>query len=163
MDHVVLDHVHLSYGNVPAISDVKLQIPKGSFFTLLGPSGCGKTSTLRVIGGFITPDKGDVYIDGEHVTDLPPEKRGTGMVFQNYALFPHMRVNENIGFGLKMRGCKRAEIDERVQKISTMMRLEGLVQRYPREISGGQQQRVALARALVIEPRTSSGRTPEQS
>lgn len=141
-----------SYGAVPVLDDVSLQVKAGDFVTVLGPSGCGKTTTLRVIGGFITPDVGEVKIRGREVTDLPPYRRNIGVVFQNYALWPHMTVFDNLAFGLRIRKMGREEIAAQVDKSLGMVRLEGLKDRYPRELSGGQQQRVAMARALAIDP-----------
>jgi spermidine/putrescine ABC transporter ATP-binding subunit len=140
------------FRDVTAVDDIDLSIADGEFLTLLGPSGCGKTTTLRMIAGFETPTEGVVRIDGETVTKTPPYNRDTGMVFQQYALFPHMTVADNISFGLEMDGVDDDEITERVRDALEMVRLGGLGDRYPEELSGGQQQRVALARALVIEP-----------
>ena len=140
------------FRDVTAVDDVDLQIRKGELLTLLGPSGCGKTTTLRMIAGFETPSEGAVRIDDTTVTDTPAYNRDTGMVFQHYALFPHMTVADNIGFGLEMDSVADPEIEQRVGDALSMVRLEGLGDRYPEELSGGQQQRVALARALVIEP-----------
>ena len=139
-------------GRVVAVDDVSLEVGEGEFFSLLGPSGCGKTTTLRLIAGFEVPDAGRLWIRGRDVTDVPPERRGTGMVFQNYALFPHRTVFENVAFGLRMRRVPRAEIARRVEAALRLVALEGLGERRPTQLSGGQQQRVALARALVIEP-----------
>ena len=140
------------FRDVTAVDDIDLSIRDGELLTLLGPSGCGKTTTLRMIAGFETPTEGSVAIAGRTVTDTPPYNRDTGMVFQQYALFPHMTVADNIAFGLEMDGVPDDEITERVRDGLSMVRLEGLGDRYPKELSGGQQQRVALARALVIEP-----------
>lgn len=141
-----------SYGVVPVLDDVSLQVKAGDFVTVLGPSGCGKTSTLRVIGGFVTPDVGEVKIRGREVTGLPPYRRNIGVVFQNYALWPHMTVFDNLAFGLRIRKMGKEDIATQVDKALGMVRLEGLKHRYPRELSGGQQQRVAMARALAIDP-----------
>jgi len=140
------------FRDVTAVNDIDLSIADGEFLTLLGPSGCGKTTTLRMIAGFETPSEGVVRIDGDTVTKTPPYNRDTGMVFQQYALFPHMTVADNIAFGLEMDGVGDEETTERVRDALEMVRLGGLGDRYPEELSGGQQQRVALARALVIEP-----------
>jgi spermidine/putrescine ABC transporter ATP-binding subunit len=140
------------YGGVGAVEELTLEIAAGEFLTLLGPSGSGKTTTLMMIAGFTEPDGGDIRIGERSVARVPPERREIGMVFQNYALFPHMTVAENIGFPLKMRGRPRAEIAERVQAALQMVQLADYERRVPRELSGGQQQRVALARAIVFEP-----------
>jgi len=140
------------FRDVIAVEDVDLSVRDGELLTLLGPSGCGKTTTLRMIAGFETPTEGTVAIDGAPVTDTPAYNRDTGMVFQQYALFPHMTVADNIAFGLEMQGVDDAEIDRRVTEALEMVQLGGLGDRHPQELSGGQQQRVALARALVIEP-----------
>lgn len=132
---------------------VSARVERGEFFTFLGPSGCGKTTTLRIIAGLELPDSGRVIIDGEDVTYLPPYKRDTAMVFQNYALWPHMTVFENIAYGLKVRKLPKEEIRRRVKEVLELVRLEGLESRYPTQLSGGQQQRVALARALVVQPK----------
>ena len=139
-------------GHVVAVDDVSLAIREGEFFSLLGPSGCGKTTTLRLIAGFEAPDAGRLLIRGTDVTRVPPERRDTGMVFQNYALFPHRTVFENVAFGLRMRGVGRGEIARRVEAALQLVELQGLGGRRPAQLSGGQQQRVALARAIVIEP-----------
>lgn len=149
---IELSHCRKAYRDFIALDDVSLQIERGEFVTVLGPSGCGKTTTLRVIGGFITPDEGKVIIRGKDVTKLPPYRRNIGVVFQNYALWPHMTVEEILGFGLKIRKVPAEEIARRVDRALEMVRLTGLKARYPRELSGGQQQRVAMARALAIDP-----------
>ena len=141
------------FGKTVALKGVSLGIEKGELFTILGPSGCGKTTLLRIIAGFETPDEGRIYFEGEDVTDMPPDKRGTVMVFQNWALWPHMTVYENIAFGLKLRKLPRDEIDKRVKWVLELLGLEGLESRFPGQLSGGQQQRVALARALAVQPR----------
>ena len=138
--------------------DFQLDIPHleakhGEFLTLLGPSGCGKTTTLRIIAGFEKPDSGEVYFGDQLINDVPPYERNIGIVFQDYALFPHMNVFENIAFGLRMRRIPRAEMERKVKHALEIVGLEGFEKRYPEQLSGGQQQRVALARALVIEPR----------
>ncbi len=140
------------YGRTEAVRNITLRIRKGEFFSLLGPSGCGKTTTLKVIGGFVEPTEGDVFIDGRRQTHLPPYKRDVNTVFQNYALFPHMSVTENVAFGLKMKGVATDEIAKRVEDTLTLVALHELHDRRPAQLSGGQQQRVALARALVNEP-----------
>jgi len=140
-------------GGVRAVDTIKIDIRQGEFFSLLGPSGCGKTTTLRIIAGFETPDAGAIRVDGADITDVPAHKRDMGMVFQNYALFPHRTVAENVAFGLRMRGIDKHAIAARVKAALDMVELSGLEDRRPARLSGGQQQRVALARAIVIEPR----------
>ena len=140
------------YAEVTAVDDLSFSVDEGEFLTLLGPSGSGKTTTLMLIAGFIAPDRGQVYLDDLDVTNLPEFKRNIGVVFQNYALFPHMTVARNIAFPLRMRHVARAEIDEKVTQVLTMVGLANYHTRYPRQLSGGQQQRVALARALVFDP-----------
>ena len=140
------------YDSVVAVDAATLQAGEGELISLLGPSGCGKTTTLRIVAGFERPDAGSILFDGKDVTDLAPEHRDIGMVFQNYALFPHMTVAQNCMFGLEMRGAPRDEARRRIARALEMVQLQGREERYPRELSGGQQQRVALARALVIEP-----------
>jgi spermidine/putrescine transport system ATP-binding protein len=149
---ISLDHVSKRFGRVAAVHDVNLAIGEGEFFSLLGPSGCGKTTTLRMIAGFERPDEGRILLQGNDVTSVAPNRRPVNMVFQQYALFPHMSIYDNIAFGLK---AKRVPREEHVQRISDLLRvvaLEGLERRRPRQLSGGQQQRVALARALVNRP-----------
>ncbi|RLG42032.1 MAG: ABC transporter ATP-binding protein [Thermoproteota archaeon] len=141
------------FGEVVAVDHVSLEIQHGEFFTLLGPSGCGKTTFLRCIAGLELPDEGKVYFDDQDVTEVPPHKRDTGMVFQNYALWPHMSVFDNIAYGLKIRGYKKEEIRKRVLEVLKLVKLEGMENRTPHQLSGGQQQRVALARAIVINPK----------
>jgi len=140
------------YGKDTTVGPVDLTVQPGEFVTLLGPSGCGKTTTLNMIAGFVIPDAGSIHLAGRHVETLPPFCRDLGIVFQDYALFPHRTVAENIGFGLHMRKVKRAVIARRVHEAMQMVRLEGLGERRPMQLSGGQRQRVALARALVIQP-----------
>ncbi|MEB0206924.1 ABC transporter ATP-binding protein [Pseudomonas sp. CCC3.1] len=134
------------------VKDLNLDIRKGEFLTLLGPSGSGKTTSLMMLAGFETPTAGEILLAGRAINNVPPHKRDIGMVFQNYALFPHMTVAENLGFPLSVRGLNRTDISERVKKVLSMVQLEAFAQRYPAQLSGGQQQRVALARALVFEP-----------
>ncbi len=141
-----------SYGAVQALKSVDVKIGRNEYFVLLGPSGGGKTTLLRLIGGFAKPTAGRVLIDGNDVSALPPDKRPTSMVFQSYALFPHMTVAGNVGYGLKLRGIDKSEIETRVVEILKMVDLDGYQARMPWELSGGQQQRVQLARALVLEP-----------
>ena len=152
MKGVQIDHVTKKFGDVLGVSELSITIQPGEFFTFLGPSGCGKTTTLRMIAGFYYPTSGKIYFDRQDVTTLQPNKRNIGMVFQNYALFPHMTVNENIAFGLEIRKYSKAEITEKVNRIRGLVHLGPYGQRKINELSGGQQQRVALARALVIEP-----------
>src|SRR5262245_13582626 len=152
MATVSLQRVTKRYGQVVAVSNVTLDVDDGEFVALLGPSGCGKTTTLQMLAGFVEPTSGDILIDGKPVRGIPPYKRNIGVVFQNYALFPHLTVFDNVAFGLKMRNVEHAQIVGRVRRALDLVQLDGLDQRYPRELSGGQQQRVALARALVIEP-----------
>src|SRR5580698_9556317 len=140
------------YGDFHAVRDVSLSVADGEFLVLLGPSGCGKTTTLRMVAGFIEPTGGTVRLGGADVTLLPPWKRNAGMVFQSYALFPHLTVAQNVAFGLEMRKLPRADINNRVEETLALVRLEGYGGRLPRQLSGGQQQRVALARALAIHP-----------
>jgi putative spermidine/putrescine transport system ATP-binding protein len=152
MARVTLDHLVKMYGPNRVVDDVSLTVEQGELLALLGPSGCGKTTTLRMIAGFVDATSGRVLIGDEDVTDLPPYRRNTGMVFQGYALFPHMTVAGNVAFGLEMRKVAKSEIDARVRRALDLVRLGQLTERYPRQLSGGQQQRVALARALVVEP-----------
>lgn len=153
MVRVKLDGVHKKFGNVVAAENVCLDIFEGEFFTILGPSGCGKTTLLRIIAGLEKVDSGRIFFNDVDVTNLPPYLRHTGMVFQNYALWPHMTVFDNIAFGLKIRKIDKDEINRKVKEVLELVKLSGLENRYPHQLSGGQQQRVALARALVIEPR----------
>lgn len=153
MADITLKNVVKQYGDVTIIDQLSLQVAHGEFFTLLGPSGCGKTTLLRMIAGFIIPDAGQVFIGDEDVTHLPAHKRETGMVFQDYALFPDKTVFDNVAYGLRVRNFSNQKIDEKVDRILQRVELAHLKKRYPGELSGGQRQRVALARALVIEPR----------
>ncbi len=156
MARLELDQLSKSYGRsseAAAVKDLSLTVNDGEFVCLLGPSGCGKTTTLRMIGGFLKPDSGDVRIDSVSILHQPPERRPTAMVFQRYALWPHMTVWNNVAFGLQVRHRPRDEILRRVENALELVDLQGLGQRYPAQLSGGQQQRVALARALVLEPR----------
>jgi putative spermidine/putrescine transport system ATP-binding protein len=142
-----------AYNGEAVVSQVNLKIASGEFFSLLGPSGCGKTTTLRMVAGFVAPDEGRIFIDGDDIVDRPPEKRDVGMVFQNYAIFPHMNVADNIAFGLRMRKVDRATIEARVRDALRQVGLVGYERRFQKELSGGEQQRVALARVLVTQPR----------
>jgi putative spermidine/putrescine transport system ATP-binding protein len=152
MATVELQNVTKAYGDVVAVADLSLRIEHGEFVALLGPSGCGKTTTLQMLAGFVEATSGDIRIDGKQMRGIPPHKRNIGVVFQSYALFPHLTVLDNVGFGLKMRNVERGQIAARVSRALDLVQLTSLDQRYPKELSGGQQQRVALARALVIEP-----------
>jgi iron(III) transport system ATP-binding protein len=149
---VELSNITKLFGLLRAVDDVSLTIGEGDFFTLLGPSGCGKTTLLRAIAGFYTPDAGEIRFGERLVNHIPPHRRETGMVFQNYALFPHLSVFDNIAYGLRARRVAKPEIAERIGRIIKSVQLEGLEDRSPSKLSGGQQQRVALARALVISP-----------
>ena len=156
MARLELDRLVKSYGRgteAAAVRDLSLEVNDGELVCLLGPSGCGKTTTLRIIGGFLRPDSGDVRIDGLSVLGQPPERRPTAMVFQRYALWPHMSVFDNVAFGLQVRRRPRHEVRRRVEETLELVGLPGLGRRHPAQLSGGQQQRVALARALVLEPR----------
>ena len=155
---VILDHISKIYQDPKtgkdfyAVKDVNLEIEPGSFVTLLGPSGCGKTTTLRMIAGFESPDEGEIYLGGEPINALTPNKRDTAMVFQSYALLPHYNIFDNVAYGLKLRKMDKDVIQEKVTNILKLVGLEGMEARMTNQLSGGQQQRVALARALVIEP-----------
>lgn len=152
MASLSLSGVTKRYGDAVVVDGVTLDVADGEFLVLLGPSGCGKTTTLRMIAGFIPPSEGAIRLGSRDVTDMPPWKRNAGLVFQNYALFPHLTVEQNIAFGLEMRKTPAEEIKPRVGQAMELVRLGGLGDRLPRQLSGGQQQRVALARALVIRP-----------
>ncbi|HEY2964517.1 MAG TPA: ABC transporter ATP-binding protein [Pyrinomonadaceae bacterium] len=147
-----LQNISRNFGSTRAVADVSLDVAQGEFFGLLGPSGCGKTTTLRMIAGLEKPDSGSIHFQDKNITDLPPERRGFGMVFQNYALFPHLNVFENVAFGLRARHAARAETTERVRSALELVQLPGYEKRAIDELSGGQQQRVAIARAIAIEP-----------
>jgi len=147
-----LEHLSKHFGATVAVRDVTLRVGEGEFLVLLGPSGCGKTTTLRMIAGFIAPTTGRVHLGGREITALPPWRRNAGIVFQSYALFPHLTVAENVAFGLEMRKLAKDEIASRVSEALRLVRLGSLGERLPRQLSGGQQQRVALARALAIRP-----------
>jgi ABC-type Fe3+/spermidine/putrescine transport system ATPase subunit len=152
MSVIALRGLTKRFGSVLAVDDLSLEIADGELLALLGPSGCGKTTTLRSVAGFEIPDGGEIFFGDRRVTDRLPEQRNIGMVFQNYALFPHMTVRENVAFGLEMRKAPARETAERVAAVLAKVQLAGLEGRYPRQLSGGQQQRAALARALVIAP-----------
>jgi putative spermidine/putrescine transport system ATP-binding protein len=150
--HLSLQRIVKAYGTTLAVADVSIDVAKGECIALLGPSGCGKTTTLRMVAGFLTPDSGRIMLAGRDITRDPPNRRNIGMVFQAYALFPHMSVAGNVGFGLEMRGVPRSDAASRIAAALDMVGLSAMADRYPSQLSGGQQQRVALARALVIEP-----------
>ena len=152
MAHVWLNGLSKSYGKVDVIKDVSLDIEDGEFVVLIGPSGCGKTTTLRMVAGLLDPTEGEILIKGRKVNDVPIHKRNLGLVFQNYALFPHKTIAENVAFGLKYRGVSKQDARKRVQGALELVQLPGVGDRYPKQLSGGQQQRIALARAIVIEP-----------
>jgi spermidine/putrescine transport system ATP-binding protein len=149
---VRIDGITKRFGDTIALHELNLDIARGEFVTFLGPSGCGKSTTLRILGGFERPSGGRVFLDGEDVTDQPPEKRHVNMVFQDYALFPHMTVRQNIAFGLELKGLGRAAITARQDEIMAFLELDAYGDRYPGQLSGGQRQRVALARALALDP-----------
>jgi putative spermidine/putrescine transport system ATP-binding protein len=152
MARLSLAHLTRRFGSYAAVHDVTLEVQDGELMCLLGPSGCGKTTTLRMIGGFLVPDAGDIQIGGRSVIALPPERRPTAMVFQRYNLWPHMTVAGNIGFGLKLRRIARDAIKDKIRDVLALVGLPGAAQKYPHQLSGGEQQRVAVARALVLEP-----------
>jgi putative spermidine/putrescine transport system ATP-binding protein len=152
MSHLVLEGLSKSYGGVSAVDALDLKVERGEFVSLLGPSGCGKTTTLQMIAGFVAADRGRILLDGGDLVAVAPNRRGLGIVFQSYALFPHMTVAENIAFGLEMRSVPKSERESRTLEAMALVGLKGFADRYPRRMSGGQQQRVALARALVIKP-----------
>jgi multiple sugar transport system ATP-binding protein len=153
MAEIVLENVVKRFGNVTAVDHINLTIEDGEFMVLLGPSGCGKTTTLRLIAGLEDLTEGHIYIDGKVVDHLPPKDRDIAMVFQNYALYPHMKVYDNIAFGLRLRRIPKAEIDRRVKEAAKMLKIDHLLDRKPGQLSGGQRQRVALARAIVRQPK----------
>ncbi|MCP1496887.1 putative spermidine/putrescine transport system ATP-binding protein [Pseudomonas migulae] len=152
MAFVQLEGLGKRYGEIDAVVATNLSVEKGEFVSLLGPSGCGKTTTLQMIAGFVEVTSGRILLDGRDITHAKPASRGLGVVFQSYALFPHMTVKDNVAFGLRMRKVPNGELQQRVDRVLKLVRLDQHAERYPRELSGGQRQRVALARALVIEP-----------
>jgi multiple sugar transport system ATP-binding protein len=152
MAEIIIDQVRKAFGAVVALDSVELHIADGEFVALLGPSGCGKTTLLRIIAGLETQTSGRVLIGGRDVSALPPRKRGLAMVFQNYAVFPHLTVRENVGFGLRMGGADAAKIDKQVARAAALLHIEPYLARYPAQLSGGQRPRVAVARALAVEP-----------
>jgi len=149
---IALESVSKRFGGIGAVDDVSFPIAEGEFFSLLGPSGCGKTTTLRMIAGFEAPDEGRIVLQGRDVTSVPANRRPVNMVFQQYALFPHMSIFDNVAFGLRLKRVPKAELRTRVQEMLEVVSLQGFERRRPRQLSGGQQQRVALARALVNRP-----------
>ncbi len=152
MSYVIAKKLSKSFGQNQVFSDIHFEINKGEFITLLGPSGCGKSTLLRCIAGLETPDQGEIFVDQQNISAQPPQQRGIGMVFQSYALFPNMTVENNIAFGLKMRNVDPDERRRKVAEVIEMVELEGKEQQYPHQLSGGQRQRVALARALIMKP-----------
>src|SRR5262245_28795103 len=152
MPHLELSHLTKEFGTTRAVQDLNIAVERGEILSILGPSGCGKTTTLRMIAGLEVPTSGAILANNRDITQLPARARNIGMVFQNYALFPHLDVHENIAFGLKTRRLNRASIDSKVRKALSSVRMEGLERRQVHQLSGGQQQRIALARALAIEP-----------
>lgn len=150
---IELKNIVKRYGDTTALDHVSLEILNGEFMTLLGPSGCGKTTLLRIVAGFVQPDEGDVLLDGVDIKHLRPNKRPTGMVFQSYALFPHMNVKDNIAFGLRMHKFEKSEMNKRIDQVLELAGIVDLRGRYPSQLSGGQQQRVALARTLALQPK----------
>ncbi len=152
MSAVTLSNIEKKFGTFTAVHPMSMEIPEGEFVTLLGPSGCGKTTTLRMIAGLLDPSKGEISIKGRRVNDLPIHKRNLGIVFQNYALFPHKSIADNVGFGLRYRNVPKDEAARRVKDALELVQLPHVADRYPSALSGGQQQRIALARAIVIEP-----------
>jgi ABC-type Fe3+/spermidine/putrescine transport system ATPase subunit len=153
MAELELQSVSKTYGDLKAVDNFSLSVDKGSFTTLLGPSGCGKTTLLRIIAGFFEPAQGTVRIGGEDQRGIPPERRSAGLVFQDYALFPHMSARENLAYGLRVRKIAAAERNQEIARIAGVLDLDGLLDRYPGELSGGQQQRLALGRAIILKPR----------
>ena len=152
MSYIEFNKIEKRYGSAPAVSDFNLSVQKGELVALLGPSGCGKTTTLRMLAGFVPVTSGHITIGGKNITHVPAHERNIGMVFQGYALFPHMTVAKNVAFGLEMRRLPHSEIERRVREALARVRLEGFSDRLPKQLSGGQQQRVALARAMAINP-----------
>ncbi len=154
MGEIILKNVTKIYpGNAPAVKDISFNVSDKEFFILVGPSGCGKTTVLRMIAGLEEISGGEIYIDGQRINDVPPKDRDIAMVFQNYALYPHMKVYDNMAFGLKLRGYSKSEIDKRVREAAEMLGLTKFLNRYPKALSGGQRQRVAVGRAIVRKPK----------
>jgi spermidine/putrescine transport system ATP-binding protein len=152
VDSLLFENVSKAFGNTKALDNISFSIKKGEFFSLLGPSGCGKTTLLRLVAGFERPDKGRILLDGVDITHLPPNQRPVNTVFQNYALFPHLSIWENIAFGLKIAKCPKDEIEYKVDKMLTLIQMNSHAKKWPDQISGGQKQRVAIARALINQP-----------
>jgi ABC-type Fe3+/spermidine/putrescine transport system ATPase subunit len=152
MSHIRLESIVKSFGPTRVLDGCSVVVEKGSVTTLLGPSGCGKTTLLRTLAGFVEPDAGRVLVGGRDITDLPPNRRQVGYVFQSYALFPHLDVAANVAYGLRVRRVGRSETETRVKRALDLVSLSGLADRYPARLSGGQQQRVAIARALALKP-----------
>ncbi len=150
---IELRNLTKTYKSVTALSEVNLTLERGEFLTLLGPTGCGKSTLLRIVAGFVRPSSGEVLIDGKVINDVAPSERQIGLLFQNYALFPHMTIEENVSFGLRVRGLKKADFQAKVDEMLSLLAIDHLRARYPGQVSGGQQQRTALARTLAIEPR----------
>lgn len=153
MSKIILKNIEKSFNKVKVLNNISFEVPEGKVVSLLGPSGCGKTTTLKIIAGLIKPDNGDIFLGDKTITDVSVEKRGTVIVFQDYLLFPHLNVEDNIGFGLKMARKPNKDINIQVERMLELVQLKGYNKKYPNELSGGQQQRVALARALAIEPK----------
>ena len=147
-----LQHISKNFGEGDVLRDISLDVARGEFVTLLGASGCGKTTTLRIISGLETPDEGTVLLDGRDVTALPPERRPVNTVFQSYALFPHMNVEKNVAYGLRVRRMDKASIEKRVREMLELVQMADFAKRMPSQLSGGQRQRIAIARALVLKP-----------
>src|SRR4030095_5811481 len=150
--YLAIESVSVAYGDNPVLHDVKLEVARGELCALLGSSGCGKTTLLRSIAGFVTPQSGAIRVEGRDILGVPPERRGTAMMFQSYALWPHMTVADNIGYGLRMRNWKKDAIARRVEEMLDLLQLEGFGPRPVTQLSGGQRQRVALGRALAVGP-----------
>ncbi|MCL0029410.1 ABC transporter ATP-binding protein [Dehalococcoidia bacterium] len=153
MAKIILENVSKNFGNVKAVTNLNLQVEDGEFLVLLGPSGCGKTTALRCIAGLERVDGGKIFIGDEDVTDLPSAKRGVSMVFQSYAVFPHMNIFDNIAFGLKLKHTPKDQVEKKVKGAAILLQIEDLLDRYPHQVSGGQRQRVAVARAIVMDPK----------
>ena len=152
-NYIKIKNLSKSFGDVEVLKNINLEVEEGEFFSLLGPSGCGKTTLLRILAGFEYPSEGEVFFDDANVTSLPPNLRPSNMVFQNYAIFPHINVQRNIEFGLRKENLSKDEMQQRVENALKMVQLEGYENRYSNQLSGGQRQRIALARALVKQPK----------